>query len=327
MWTGVKIGFVFILAVAVLAGCVEERLSQPTPGKTSTLSTPESITTSTPAPLPIPTPHTAPGQPIPLIINISTSKSFYMPSEEARIEIIFENVGSKPIAIRPFPPEIRIVHYTPFRIVKSFSPGNKELKLTSGESFAYLLSWNQKDENGNRVNPGHYHLEVRNFTVESTDGGWRVDAMSSGRVLIQHPQGAMEKKITVNESQTVNNVTVTLDRVNLTATGGEIRVLLQTPEIRVSDITPPQPTPTSEPTPPPEIFPISAYYMVDDEKLIPYSPGFKWVDDEKIMISWQIDPVPADAREMILVITGIGEYSGLWKFTIPLDKNKDGGGK
>lgn len=323
---GVKIGFVSILAVAVIAGCAEQQPSS-TPAPTLTPTSSKIPVQSTPVPIITPTPYVKSG-PIPLIVNISTSKSFYMPSEEARIEIVFENVGSKPITIRPFPPEIRIVHYTPFRIVKSFSPGNKELKLTSGESFTYLLSWNQKDENGKRVNPGHYHLEVRNFTVESSDGEWRVDAISSGRILIQHPQGALEKNITVNESQTVNNVTVTLDGVNLTATGGEIRVLLQTPEIKVSDITPPQPIPAPEPTPPPEIFPISAYYMVDGgEKLIPYSPGFKWVDDKKIMISWQIDPVPADAKEMTLVITGIGEYSGLWKFTIPLDENKDGGEK
>jgi len=305
----VRIGSVSILALLLLAGCIGERPEQPssTPFQTTPLTTPLPMITPTPA---------VKSSPMPLLINISTAKPFYMPGEVVKINIEFENVDSKPVIITPFPPEIRIVHYREHKIIKTFFPGEKKLKLNPGENSDYLLEWNQKD---GQVNPGYYHLEVRNFTVESSDGGWRVDAISSGMILIQHPQGALEKNITVNASQTVNNVTVTLDRVSLTATGGEIRVLLQIPEIQVSDITPPQPIPTPEPTPPPEIFPISAYYMVDGgEKLIPYSPGFKWVGD-KIMIVWQIDPVPADAREMTLVITGIGEYSGLWKFRIPLN--------
>lgn len=310
---------IILLAGVVTLGCTEKK---PAP-----TTTPTSLTPPTPSPtpaLPVPTPQIAPGPPIPpqpppLKLNITSTQPFYLPEEEVRIELTFYNTGLKPITISPFPPEIRLVHYKPYEIIRSFTPGDGELKLEPGEILTYLLKWDQRDDSGHQVNPGYYHLEMMNINVEGPEGGWGISAITQGKVLIQFPQGALEKTIAVNQSRTANDVTVTLERVELTATGSKVQALLQIPDITPSETpTPPPPIPTPEPTPPPGIYPVSAWYKVDNgPEREPYSPGFRWVEGG-IRITWIFDPIPSDAREMTFAISKVGEQTGPWEFQISL---------
>jgi hypothetical protein len=71
-----------------------------------------------------------------------------------------------------------------------------------------------------QVSPGWYSVEV---TLATSRG-------SAYRILVLPPEGVMEKMIEVNQSQTVNGITITLDRVELTATGMKVYAFSTPPD-------------------------------------------------------------------------------------------------
>jgi hypothetical protein len=172
----------------------------------------------------------------------------YLPGEEVEIDFRFTNVASEAVVVSPYPPRIRILMPSlpgPYEedIVRSFPPGAEELKLEPGESASYTFIWDQRDESGQQVNPGWYEVEVKHTVrkVAEPEGGYSITG-TEARFLIQYPQGAMEKTIEVNQSQTATDlpfiwkreelavdVTITLERVELTAEGARFSVLVTSP--------------------------------------------------------------------------------------------------
>jgi flagellar hook assembly protein FlgD len=75
--------------------------------------------------------------------------------------------------------------------------------LEPEEVATYTLTWDQRDDNGQQVDYGYY-----TFRIRTSIGGYGFDG-----VLVQPPAGMIERTIEVNESQTVNGITVTLKHV------------------------------------------------------------------------------------------------------------------
>ena len=273
---------------------------------------------------PVTEPELSPPPQHPLNVEATPSQAAYLPGELVEIEFSFTNAISELITVSPFPPEIRIMPPIPDKVIRLFQAGTDHLELKSGETATYGLTWDQRDNGGQQVSPGWYYFDVEEITITKATEPRRA-GMSTGtvaKILIQFPQGAMEKTIEVNQSQTVNGLTITLERVELSLT--EVKFYASTippdyspPEIQGSD-TPPDKLPYLGP-----MYPVHATYTFDG---ITKDAGWAGLgaQDDGIRLNWAhpyvpLDPIPSDARELIFAITRFGDWEGPWEFTVSLD--------
>lgn len=131
--------------------------------------------------------------------------------ESVEIKLSLKNTGSKPINLSYYPPEIKISQQVNEEVVRRFPKGNKTIKIEPNKKHVYIFKWDQKDEGGNQVEPGYYTADVYNIHADGPELRHTGTIFAYGfpitRVLIQQPQGAMEKIIEVNQSKKVNNIT------------------------------------------------------------------------------------------------------------------------
>ena len=128
----------------------------------------------------------------------------------------------------------------------------------------------------------------------------------------------MQKTIEMNQPQTVNGLTITLKRVELTATGARFYAFAippgYSPPERPGPVIPPLPHP-----PPPEMVPVHAEYTIDG---VMRDAGYSGIgsEDDGIRLIWDdLSPVPSDAKQLTFTITRFGDWEGPWEFRIPLD--------
>lgn len=248
------------------------------------------------------------------------SQSQYLLGEPVEIEFSFTNTILESIAVSPFPPEIQVISPRTHEIVRSFVPGSQELELGSGKVMIHTLAWDQRADSGEQVSPGWYYIDAKNITVtkETPPHETGLDVGTIARVLIQFPQGAMEKTIDVNQSQTVNDIAITLERVELSDTGASFYAFTIPP-----NYIPPQPQGPPVPPPPPDMVPVRAQYNVDG---ITKDAGYSGIGihENGIRLTWghyvgHLDPVPSDAKELTFTITRFGDWEGPWEFKVPLE--------
>ena len=141
-----------------------------------------------------------------------------------------------------------------------------------------------------------------------------LDSYTVSRFLIQYPQGAMEKTIEPNQSQKVEGITITLERVELSAEGSRFYAF-----VVPLGYTPPAPGVT----PPPTMIPVHAEYSFDS---VTKDAGYCGCGTrgDGITLKWShpyepLDPVPSDARELTFTITHFGDIEGPWEFKVPLE--------
>ena len=135
---------------------------------------------------------------------------------------------------------------------------------------------------------------------------------TEARFLIQYLQGAMEKTIEMNESQTVDGITVTLERVELTS--ARMAVYVFNAPLGYS-------FPSGQPLPAPSMmFHAEAEYSVDGGAFKKAgSSGIRPLENGMLHIWDNLDPVPVDGKELTFRITKLGDWEGPWEFRIPLD--------
>ena len=337
------------LLIILLAGCGESPTSTAPP-------------TPVPAPVPAPSPPPPPGVIPPAPIGPSgeiltpgpnEAKSFYsvqsdfipdggiyFPGEQIDIEVKLTNESTGPVVIEQFPPKVDI--YLPDRmdvdrtkvstelgtVIRAFPAGTEERELGVNETVSFKLSWDQKDDNGNQVAPGRYYrqMELNLRTVEEPVNSW----MSGGggpAFLIQYPQGAMEKNIDLDISQTASglplevdnevipvDITLTLKHVELTSEGVGFFVLLTSPDY---------------PLPGDDVWwrlalHEHAEYSFDGTVKDARGANTRYTD-EGIELRWgqegsYRDPIPSDTRMLTFTITRLDDdWLGPWEFEIPLE--------
>jgi hypothetical protein len=263
-------------------------------------------------------------------VEAAPAKTVYLPGDEVEIQFEFKNVSTEPITVTPFPPLIGItppvtVHWKE-QIIRSFPTGSEELHLQPGEIAVYTLIWDQKDNSGQQVAPGYYgvNADIKAQVVEAD--GSKSAYGTSGRVtklLIQFPQGAMEKNIEANQAQTVTglpftwkreelsiDLTITLERAELTADGAKFSAFATSPNSPSAGYDHPQWS-----------GPVWAQYTVDGVIKDAGLAGMRYLDDG-IQLCWGddtgLDPLPSDAKELTFTITEFGDWEGPWEFRIPL---------
>jgi len=273
-------------------------------------------------------------------LTASTDKNYYAPGEEVEIELSFQNLNSYPVIVEPFPPEIEIwlSHLNELNknreLIRSFVTENKEIKLDAGETRTYNFTWGQKYSDGRQVAPGRYYAVVVYFEALKASGKGPIGGGGGTptRVLIQYPQGAMEKIIEVGQSQTITNLTfmwrgeeihtdviMTLERVELFAEGTRLFVLASSPHYLIGN-----PETHWDRARSPWDGVASAQYVMDGviryDDLRRHSKGFP---EEGVRLMWGnklfLDPVPIDAQELTFTVTHWGDWEGPWEFTVPLN--------
>jgi len=259
--------------------------------------------TPTPAPRPAPAPGPTPG------IMFDTVPDVISPyGKTADVNLSFTNEASEPRNISPFPPVIKIIELPDFKppsiVVRAFPVGNGELVLQPGESASYSVDWDQENGSGEQVPPGWYSVEV---TLATGRG-------SATRVLVLPPEGVMEKTIEVNQSKTVNGITITLERVELTATGMKVYAFNTPPDYNL---------PQGPMLAPPQFMALHAFaeYSTDGGVMKQTFPsGIRFLENG-MQHTWDeyLDPVPKNAKQLTFRITELGDWQGPWEFEIPLE--------
>jgi|Deesub1362A_J573_1020465.scaffolds.fasta_scaffold02540_5 hypothetical protein len=300
-----------ILFAALLAGC-SQQLSHLE--KVNETPTPE----ETPSPLIAAT--TPPMTTSTAELTIKTNKLSYLPGEDVEVRITFENKGSSEITLIFPPPEIDIVQWVSGKIVRSFSPAHEKIVVQPNEKLSHTIKWDQKNEEGEQVF-GNYYIDtgIERMVKRSLRGELDNSMLEllyharSERILIQYPQGAMNKTIELNQSKTVNEITVILQKVKLSESQAKIYVLAKLPM--------PEPTPTPEiplPEPTPPDISCTAYYIVDNGEKKDAGRVKIRVFEDDYRVTWTIDPIPSDAKEMRFVVLRFGEFIGPWEFQVAL---------
>ena len=280
------------------------------PGSIPGVTTPAPITE--PKPTPPPTTTTPPQRS--LRVTAVTDKASYLPGEKVELRFSLANITGEPLTLNNFPPYTEISHQG--ILVRTFERGSQAVKLEPGESKTYTIIWDQLDSQGNPVNPAVYQVAAQyiSITKGSLSAPYREGYSEIVPIVIEFPQGAMQKTIEVNQSQTVGGVTVTLNRVELSDTEMKI-YLLKTPV-----------PPKKDPLEPPDWrgkADIQGTYRVDDGDTLE-TGSFGWLVRENAVeyVSGNLYPVPSDAQILYFTITrlsipNVGDY-GPFEFKVPL---------
>jgi len=250
--------------------------------------------------------------PLPFELSAVPVEAHYLPGEPVEVKYLLTNVSSEVITLDPYPAEIQVRPGLDYdRVLLSVAGGTQTLEINPGDTVTQEFTWDQKDVTGKQVLPGWYSISFRDISVRQ--GDTRIGFNPGTRVLIQYPQGAMEKSFDLNQSQTANGITVTLERIELMADSSRFYFFFIPPGY------------TAPPTGlGPSISVMArAEYSVGGITKSAGTAGFN-TEDNGIRLVWKVgpgklDPVPSDATEITFTITQINEWQGPWEFGIPLE--------
>ena len=261
-----------------------------------------------------PSPEIALGA-LPMLLQVTPAEPVVAGyGDEVNFEVVFRNTSAETIEVTPFPPRFSIVGGGALRPVRIVPEGDVTVGLGDFESIEYRLTWDQRDDAGEQVAPGWYTMYVGSMTVTRGEELVEVEVPVGWQVLVQYPQGAMEKSLAVNQSLTVSEVTVTLERVELSALEAVVYAAVSPGYGAPEEGGPGLPTPGVPVR-------VTAWYTVDAgparEAL---DPGERFFEDEdRTRLSWtHLDPLPSDARTLTFTIARIGEWEGPWEFHVSL---------
>lgn len=256
--------------------------------------------------------------PPPFQRSVVPEEAYYLPGEIVEVKLSFTNVSSETITLNPFPPEIQVKPHRQDEVVFSIAAGTQPLEIRPDDTITLEFIWDQKDREGKQVPPGWYNITFKDINViYETDR--RSVTNPRARVLIQDPQRTMEKSLDVNQSQTVNGITVTLERIELTSSGMTVYAFGTLP-----GYTSPQGDLATSP-----FMHAFAEYRVDGG--VVKQAGFaakQYLENGTRFIWKRLDPIPSDAQELIFRISSRirmsfadkpEELVGFWEFNIPLE--------
>jgi len=125
-------------------------------------------------------------------------------------------------------------------------------------------------------------------------------------------QETIEKVIELDQTQTVNGITITLERVELSASEARFYAFHVPPDYSL---------PQGPDLPPPSLMALHAHAEYRFDGGPPKDAGIsgiRFLDNGMEHIWSMLDPVPKDAKELTFIITRLGEWEGPWEFAISL---------
>lgn len=254
-------------------------------------------------PAPPTPPPTHPRHPSPLEMNDVTGKPWYSLGEIVEVKFLWENVTNESVTVKPFPLAVEI--RGPYdSVVWSCTGGAGERTLKPGETLSYTLTWDQRDNNGQIIEPGYYFLTAEYEAIRKSgtvQGGYE-----PLRIFIQFPQGAIDKTIVVEQMKTLSDgSSLCLKNIELSSFGAKAYATM----VPVDYVPPASDTERSLWGPAVS----HAYYRLDSGALKSAGvagSGFF----EEIELEWDlIDPVPKGTRLLTFIIDGIEYQDNLGK--------------
>ena len=280
---------------------------------------PPSSPTPTPSPAPAPTsPMPAPRPERYIKVEQTADKAAYLPGEEVVITLFFQNVNTEPLELAHFPPvAVEIVEKPRLgELIRALPPGEDIRVLAPGETITHTLTWDQRDDQGKPVEPGHYRTSLRYVYLDELPANVIMDIQGQALVILP-PEGVVEKTIEINESKTVGGITFTLERVELTAAMNTVYAFTTA---RLPEPPPPHPgEPVSD-----RFFGAVAEYSIDGgvREKAGFSDGLsKWrVQEDGVRHTWYLlGFIPKGSKELTFIITRFGDVEGPWEFRVPLE--------
>lgn len=253
-----------------------------------------------------------------LEVSIKPLQESYSLGEDIEIEYSYSNVGEERVVLLD-PPKILIQPQSREMkgLTRPWPVGERKIVVEPGETVSNILTWDQKNDDGQQVEPGWYNIGIEPHRISGASGM----RYGSSEVLIQYPQGAMEGVIVVNQSrgttglintwtrpETVFDLTLTLERVELSSTNTFIYGWLNSPQFA---------TVTFDHAP--WMGASSAKYTIDSSAK--HALGFKTGErtaDKGLGFRWELNPIPVEAEELTFTVTSIFDWQVTWEFQIPL---------
>jgi len=243
----------------------------------------------------------------------SMDKEAYQAGEDVMIDLSFENLTDEGFLLELFPPQIEIMRRYPYdEMARTFPAGDGSRSLEPGETVSCTLIWDQRDDQGQPVPYGYYYLE---FGRARRGDDW----ITIGRhryisLLILPQEGVIERTIEVNESKTVNDIIITLERVELTATEAKFYAF-NAP----SDYDLPQ-GPDLPPSPLMSLHAEAEYSLDSGPSIEAGLSAIRFLNDGMRHTWDMLDPVPKGTRELTFTITKLGDWEGPWEFRYLLNR-------
>lgn len=257
------------------------------------------------------------GTGVPLQVELLSPQAQVVPQgETVEIELSFKNLGSEAVALTPYPPAVEVLRPPEGEAVLTIEPGQGRLEIPASQARSYTVSWGQMNDAGEQVEPGWYELYVVNSGLYKGELLLEPDVGVGlvGRVLVQYPQGTLQKAIELDETKVVGDVCVTLERLELREDRLMIEARAVPPDYSRYE--------GSGDLPPPEWGPARAEYVVDGELKQAGVSGVR-LEPEGVHLRWggvppYLDPVPAGADTVVVRVLSVGRWHGPWEFSVPL---------
>ena len=257
--------------------------------------------------------------------SIRLDRTLIDQGEPAEVNITIENLVSRPLTIRPFPPGIRVVDSCR-SVVRTIPFGPGDRVIPPGETLVTTREWDTNDDQGVSLPPGLYHVELfweeelppfdrtagPPTPVPTRTGDIIIPAWDAGELVVRYPEGALVRVITVNRTATIAGLPVTLEW--LECSGENVLASFLYP---IASGTLPPGISKTIPPPPPDTAP--GLFSVDGGTECPFSTmpvtpaGGLW------RVNGVLPPVSQNAHRLTLIIPELAGRKGPWVFEVPLD--------
>ena len=129
-------------------------------------------------------------------VDATINEDSYSPGEDIVIELTFQNNSTDVFPIEPFPPKIMVMPSSKYGLViREFPEGTGAKSLEPGEVVSYMLTWDQRDKNGQQVPAGDYKLALGN--IDAWNQRFRLTLDKPVEITIM-PPGETTKQIADN---------------------------------------------------------------------------------------------------------------------------------
>lgn len=302
VWQAVTAALFVIILGGIMWGAGLLRLSGPA-------AVPAPLPAPVPAPAPAPRPAPVPRPGTLFSVDASTNKTIYQSGEAVKIDLVMRNVSAQPLKIEKLPPILSLMQESTRQPVYTFAAGNETLTLAPNQVASFSMTWNQMDYQG-RLLTGSYYVELEDLEIQGRAIQLNLDRPARF-TIIPSPRSSGSTTFDLNQSQTVNDITVTLTKVVLTDSGVTLYTFISRP---------PDYTLVPGSSRPDRDYQASAAAYAADSNWLKEARAFsvEYLDSGMNQM-WYIDEaIPAEARDVFFMVNNIGSWRGSWQFSIPL---------
>ena len=240
-----------------------------------------------------------------LRVDADTNKAAYAPGETVKVEVTLKNVTSEPFKIEQFPPILSLMQTESRQPVFTFNAGEASKTLLPGEVARFSVLWDQRDDTRRYVPGGGYYLELEDIGLRGQAIKLTLTKPVSFDIQTAvHDIGEIYKSIYLSQSQTVEGITVVLQKLELSSQGARLTAIISAPP-DYNQAT--------------DYRAFATYYL--DRGWIKNAglSSVKYYREEMVHTWYFTEPIPQETGELLFVIMSTGKWEGPWQFLIPLE--------